>query len=90
MKTLPEWLCVIGRGNKSIQESYDRDDLFGETVPFKKAKVLPQNKTKTPATGTYMVGIYPTKHQKKVLNQLLKVPNHAYNYCKHVPNHLNF
>ena len=39
---------------------------------------------------TFSVGIRPTSKQKKILNQMLKVSNHAYNLCNYLVKEKNF
>ncbi len=75
-KTMWHWWESIRRrdfagesGNGTLIEDIDHLDV-------KKPKTADPN-IKT----TFSVGLRPTKHQRQVLNEMLRVSNHAYNWC---------
>ncbi len=67
-------------------ESIRRRDFIGEPTHKTAIEDTENFNTKKPNTvdpnikTTFSVGLRPTKHQRRVLNEMLRVSNHAYNW----------
>ncbi len=58
--------------------------MKGHGTPIEDIDHLDVKKQKTADPNiktTFSVGLQPTKHQRQVLNEMLMVSNHAYNWC---------
>ncbi|MES9879331.1 MAG: hypothetical protein ABW185_00425, partial [Sedimenticola sp.] len=75
-KTMRHWWKWIRRR--------DFIGVKGHGTPIEDIDHLDVKKQKTADPNiktTFSVGLQPTKHQRQVLNEMLMVSNHAYNWC---------
>ncbi|XP_045183411.2 uncharacterized protein LOC123541854 [Mercenaria mercenaria] len=51
---------------------------------FERTRKRAKLEDEKPFMTTFSVGIRPTRNQKRVLNEMLRVSNHAYNWCNYL------